>query len=47
MAIGIDTDGDDAIETLNDPLCCTMVKATPPADSAFFQIAHWPEDIGE
>ena len=41
------TDGDDAIEALKDPaMPVTMVKATPLADSSFFQIAHWPEDIG-
>jgi glyoxylase-like metal-dependent hydrolase (beta-lactamase superfamily II) len=41
------TDGDDAIEALKDPaMPVTLVKATAPADSSFFRIAHWPEDIG-
>ncbi len=41
------TDGDDAIEALQDPaMPVTMVKATPQANAKFFGIAHWPEDIG-
>jgi hydroxyacylglutathione hydrolase len=41
------TDGDDAIEALHDPaMPVTMVRATPQANSKFFHILHWPEDLG-
>ena len=39
--------GDKALQSMNDPsIPVTFVASSVEADSQFFSIAHWPEDIG-
>lgn len=39
--------GDEAIESMHDAsIPVTLIRATVDANSAFYHIAHWPDDIG-